>query len=165
MEDLCGKNALRDWTSPLDEVFLVPQRLLETAALSFYICSARCCRLPNPVDTLSQQELYESSMRSVRHVFSGRYKANKLSVDHAHQRQKQQDQSKLRANCWHNWESPAFQVLDTSWIIRKVWKVWIKHIFVILSYWWQWEKLWNWFFFFKEALAKLYICSLFWSEM
>lgn len=57
------------------------------------------------------------------HVYSGGYKANKLSVDHAHQRQEQQDQSKLRANFCHNWENPALHTLDINWIIMKAWNV------------------------------------------
>lgn len=40
-KDLCRKNASSDWTLLLDETFLVLQGILETAALSFYICSAR----------------------------------------------------------------------------------------------------------------------------
>lgn len=44
---------------------------------------------------LSTGNIDGSSVRSAMHVYSGGYKANKLSVDHAHQRQERQDQSKL----------------------------------------------------------------------
>lgn len=82
----------------------------------------------------STRNIDESSKRSVMHVYSGRCKANKLSVDHTHQTKKQQDQSKLRANSWYNWEKfcsdhcehPAFMNL---------WVEWNRHTFFLLSLW------------------------------
>lgn len=80
---------------------------------------------------LSRQE----TVRSVRHGYSGRYKANKLRVDHPHQRQKQQDQSKLEANFWCDWEMCARHI---SWLIMEPWNDQMesnRHIFAVLSLW------------------------------